>query len=364
MRDDLLRGFHARHGARWSPTLPGGDAVADYGRPEAEYASVAGSVGLIDTSVRGRLALLGSDRVDFLNGQVTQNVHALKPGEGCLAFLVNARARAQALLRVYRSSEALQLEFDAGLTAAVVRRLEQFVIAADVQVVDLSESLGVWTLAGPRAESVLRTSGLRGSSGSEWPQGMGLVEAGDGTGIRIARGDRLGSAGFDLFVPVAAMVEVGERLLAAVRAVGGGLCGGDAAEIRRVELGIPMYGADIDDSNLAPEVGLNDAAVSTTKGCYIGQEVISRIRTYGQVTRTLCRIRIEGALVAPPRPRTPLVHGGKEVGYVTSAVRSPESGGVVGLGYVRREVPDTAALTVCAGDADAVVRVVGPVRAP
>jgi folate-binding protein YgfZ len=142
---------------------------------------------------------------------------------------------------------------------------------------------------------------------------------------------RLGSRGLDLFVPMAGMKDAAEQLLER----GGRLCGWQALETARIEAGIPRFGADMDETNLAPEA-LDTRAISYAKGCYIGQEVIARVRTYGQVARSLRTLRLEGATAAPARG-TKLFLGDKEAGITTSAVLSPALEAVIALGYVRRE---------------------------
>jgi folate-binding protein YgfZ len=118
---------------------------------------------------------------------------------------------------------------------------------------------------------------------------------------------------------------------------GGRWCGFDAAEARRIELGIPRFGVDMDDSNLAPEAGIERRAICYNKGCYIGQEVIARIRTYGQVAKVLRRLRWMGGS-RPPGRGDRLLREGKEVGYITSAVHGADGVGGPALGYVRREL--------------------------
>jgi folate-binding protein YgfZ len=140
----------------------------------------------------------------------------------------------------------------------------------------------------------------------------------------------------DLFVPAAAMQEMAARLLAR----GGRLCGWQALETARLEAGRPRFGADMDETNLAPEA-LDTRAISYTKGCYIGQEVIARIRTYGQVAKSLRGLRLGGDAQEAPARGAKLFFGEKEVGSITSAVWSPALRALIALGYVRREANQT-----------------------
>jgi folate-binding protein YgfZ len=166
---------------------------------------------------------------------------------------------------------------------------------------------------------------------------------------------RLGTAGFDLFIPVAAVGAVLDKLIEAARRVGGGVCGMEAFEVARVEAGVPRFGAELDETVLPPEAGLDATAVSYTKGCYIGQEVLNRIRTIGHVNRTLVGLRFDDAAAPRPVKGGKLLADGREVGVVTSAVFSPRLGAPIALGLVRREqaTPGTA-LALAGGGASRV----------
>ena len=159
--------------------------------------------------------------------------------------------------------------------------------------------------------------------------------------VYVANQPRIGTAGFDLFVPADALPAAAEALLTAAQAAGGGFCGWAALETARIEAGLPRFGADMDGTNLPPEAGLDRRAVSYSKGCYIGQEVIARIRTYGQVAKSLRGLRLPDDLAALPSRGDKLFLGGKEAGYITSATASPALRANIALGYVRREACQT-----------------------
>jgi folate-binding protein YgfZ len=155
--------------------------------------------------------------------------------------------------------------------------------------------------------------------------------------LYLANHPRTGTAGYDLFAPLGALEALFEQFLERAKALGGGACGWQALELARVEAGIPRFGADMDETNLPPEAGLEGRAVSYSKGCYIGQEVISRIRAYGQVAKSLRGLNLARELKQLPRKRDKLFKEGREVGYITSAAASPAVGENIALGYVRRE---------------------------
>jgi folate-binding protein YgfZ len=329
-----LHDFHQAAGAVFAE-VNGQEVAAHYGDWLAEYAALREGAGVLDLSFRGRLCVLGADAQRFLNGQVTNNVKDLPVGQGCYAALVSAKGRLHSDLNIYRLENEMLLDFEPGLSEAVAQRLEKFVIAEDVQVINAAADYGLWSVQGPKAEEV--AGGL--SPGFAIPpkeMGVAKVEEAALGEIYVTNLPRLRSRGLDLFVPARAMKEAAARLLAR----GGRLCGWQALETARIEAGRPRFGADMDETNLAPEA-LDARAISYAKGCYIGQEVIARIRTYGQVAKSLRGLRLRGdGREAPPRG-TKLFLGQKEVGGITSATWSPALQGVIALGYVRREASQT-----------------------
>jgi folate-binding protein YgfZ len=156
--------------------------------------------------------------------------------------------------------------------------------------------------------------------------------------IYLIQQSRVGLAGFDLFVPTDSLGAVTDKLIAAAKSVGGRACGWEALEIARIETGIPRYGLDMDETNIPLECGIEARAVSYNKGCYIGQEVINRIHSIGHVNRELRGLKLADDLKQLPAKGDKLFHDGKEVGYVTSAVKSFALNANIALGYVRREV--------------------------
>ena len=310
------------------------ETVRDYGNPAAEYQALRESVAILDLSSRSRLCVLGADRQRFLNGQVTNNVKDLKTGLGCYAALVTAKGKMQSDLNIYCLENELLLDFEPGLGAAVQSRLEKYIIAEDAQVVDAAPHYGLLSVQGPRANAALE------NLFRDRPQKAFAVSRFEDAAfgeIYLANQPRIGTTGFDLFVPTDRLPTAIETLLTETQAAGGRLCGWTALETARIEAGIPRFGADMDETNLAPEAGLDNRAISYSKGCYIGQEVISRIRTYGQVAKSLRGLRLPDDLPALPVRGDKLFFNGKEAGYITSATASPRLRANIALAYIRRE---------------------------
>jgi folate-binding protein YgfZ len=331
-----LHEFHQHLGARFT-AVNGAEAVADYGDGLAEHAALGGTVGVLDLSFRSRLCLTGADRVRFLHGQVTNDVKKLAVGEGGYAALVTAKGKMESDLNLFVLPDELLLDFEPGLTQAVSRRLEKYIVADDVQVVDVAPHYGLLGVQGPKAEIVVRALGLF----AQVPNApLNFVKATDPTlgEIYLMHQPRLGPTGFDLFVPCVALAAVADKLIAAAKSAGGRACGWTAFETARIEAGIPRFGVDMDETNLPLECGIEARAVSYTKGCYIGQEVLNRIHSIGHVNRELRGLRLADGLKTLPARGDKLFKDGKEVGFVTSAIASPALKANIALGYVRREV--------------------------
>jgi folate-binding protein YgfZ len=326
----LLREFHRAAGAVFAE-INGQEVIAHYGDWRAEYDALREGAGVLDLSFRGRLCLLGADAQRFLNGQVTNNVKDLRVGEGCYAALVSAKGKLHSDLNIYRLENEMLLDFEPGLSASVAQRLEKFVIAEDVQVMDAAPQYGLLSVQGPKVAEVLSVLSPPLTMPAKTMSAARKEEAAFGE-LYLTNMPRLRTRGADLFAPTTAMKDLAGRLLTN----GARLCGWQALETARIEAGIPRFGADMGESNLAPEA-LDTRAISYAKGCYIGQEVIARIRTYGQVAKSLRGLRLVGEGEDAPPKGTKLFLGEKEVGAITSAVWSPVLKTVIALGYVRRE---------------------------
>ena len=372
----MLQEFHRSLGARFAE-LNGAQIVTDYGDWLAEHAALRETAGVLDLSFCSRLCLVGADRARFLHGQVTNDVKKLRTGEGCYAAITTAKGKMESDLNIFCLADELLLDFAPGLTEKISRRLEKFIVADDVQIVDAAPHYGLLSVQGPEAEAVVRALGLFGvppSGGAtvanpsrvnaELPtQPLASVKISDATlgEVYLMRHARVASerrapsrpepvdvtqlaetvlgvpAGFDLFVPNSSLGAVADKLTAAAKEIGGRACGWQSFETARIEAGIPRFGADMDETNLPLECGIESRAITYTKGCYLGQEVINRIHSVGHVNRELRGLRLADDLGVPPVRGDKLFHAGMEVGHVTSAVKSPVFKANIALGYVRRE---------------------------
>lgn len=287
-----------------------------------DYQALTKGAAFIDFSNRGRFCLVGNDRQTFINGQVTNNVKDLRVGEGCYAALANAKGKMTSDLNIFVLKDEILLDFEPGLADRVKERLDKFIIADDVQIVDASSTFGLISVLGPKAVATCQSVGWR------VPKESYRIDLQDS--VYIANVPRLGSAGVDIYFPID-----GENPANGLKNAAVETCSNEAFETERIEQGMPKFGVDMDENTLAPEA-LGETAINYSKGCYIGQEVIARIRTYGQVAKALRGIRFEPN--APiPKHGDKIFHDGKEVGWITSATFSPKLERPIALGYVRKE---------------------------
>jgi folate-binding protein YgfZ len=335
MNSLALHEFHHSLNARFGE-LNGMEVVLSYGDTAGENTALRQNAAVLDLSFRSRICLTGADRVRFLHGQVTNDVKRLRVGEGCYAALTTAKGKMESDLNIYCLQDELLLDFEPGLAERISQRLEKFIVADDVQVVDVVPHYGLLSVQGPKAEAVVRALEISSEIPAKPLQSAKVSEAMVGE-IYLVNQPRVALAGYDLFVPINSLGAVADKLIAAAKSVGGRATGWDALEIARVEAGIPRFGVDMHETNIPLECGIEARAVSYSKGCYIGQEVINRIHSIGHVNRELRGLRLEGDLKSQPAKGEKLFHEAREVGYITSAVKSPALDAYVALGYVRRE---------------------------
>jgi glycine cleavage system T protein len=315
---------------------------------QAEYAAVRGAAGLFDFSHRAAFAVRGADRVRFLQGMVTNDVKAVAPGQGTYAALLNAQGHLLADLRVYRDEEAFLIDSDADLRDKILATLNHYVIMDQVEF----EPLDFFALAfqGPRSRALLEKTlhiDIPAMKGFEH-----FTTNYGGSPARVVCASATGEEGYEVWAP-------GKGILAIWGAACGQAptydmlpCGTEALEILRIEAGIPRYGAELDEDTLLLEAGLLNA-VSFTKGCYVGQEIVERIRTQGHVNWKLVGLVSDAAQL--PQAGEKLLAEGKEIGEVTSACFSPHLHKDIALAYLRREVADPGVKLVLASGAHALV---------
>jgi folate-binding protein YgfZ len=297
---------------------------------DADYEVLRHGAGLADRSAYGRLVLTGADRQRFLNGQVTCDVKALTPGSGAYGFFTSPQGKVLADASVLLHADEIWLELPPGREEAIAAQLRKYIIVDRVEVRPLA-GYRVLTLLGPRAAEVLRTL-ASDLPESPWSH-LTLPELGDG--VTLVRQDGLGVSAWSLWTPEAAAAALSARLLDVPGVPGVRPVGPEALEVVRAEAGIPLYGKDFGAENFPQETGLEERAVSYTKGCYLGQEVVARIHFRGGVHKGLAGL-VFPVGSAVPAVGTKLVCEEKEVGTLQTAVRSPALGRPIGLAILHQ----------------------------
>ncbi len=311
-----------------------------------EYRAVREGAGLVESLSRAPIAVTGPDRASFLQGLLTNDIVALAPGTGCYAAYLTPQGRMIADVRVLELGDRLILDVPAAVKDGVLGKLDQSIFTEDVQLQDLSSGWRQLGVHGPRAPEVLeRVIGdALPPDLATWPEFRNARFSDDGGSLVITSTRALGEIGFEVFVER----DRGDVLRQTLRAAGAVEVGPATMEVLRVEAGRPEFGVDMDEETIPLEAGLADRAISFTKGCYVGQEVVIRIlhRGHGRVARRLVGLAIDADPDPPnvPARSAALVHGDQPVGEVTSAVASPAVGKPIALGYVKRDFaePGTA----------------------
>lgn len=340
--DTAVRELHLQLGGRFEP-YDGVEAVADYGSFADELRALRTGVALIDRSWVEVLELTGEDRSRFLGSQMTSDVAALGPGEANYGLFVSAKGRVEADAVVLAGSDRLLIELPAGCSVAIGERLSKYVIVDRVEI-DSSAGWRALTLAGPRAPELLTT--VLGEAPAEpWRHRAASCA---GHELWAAYQPLFRRPAFTLWQRPGSVADILARLVAEEGVVP---VGWRALEGHRVELGWPAFGRDFGPENFPQECGLEDDAVSYTKGCYLGQEVVARIHYRGGVQRRLCQLRLTG--VEAGALGSSLLGEGREVGRLTSFAALPE--GELGLAILHRRAEAGAKLEVEGGGTAEVV---------
>lgn len=295
----------------------------------SEYAAVRGSgAGLIDLSDRGRIRVSGSEATMFLNGLITNDMKTLAENRWMPAAFPTVQGRLIGAVRVARGSKDFLIDTDAASHEAVLKTISRFTLAGDFRVTDLTAETAMLSVQGERAREAIEKVFAR--SFLDLP-GNGVVETEwQGAPLTIIRATHTAEDGFDVVIENARA----SQLRQAFAEAGVPPVSAETFEILRIEAGIPRYGRDMDETTIVTETNLDDA-VSFTKGCYVGQEIIVRIKHRGHVAKKL--VGLEFDTDRPIEAGTPIKMGEQEIGRVTSSAFSPTVRKTIALGYVRYE---------------------------
>src|SRR5256714_10346558 len=302
----------------------GATTAARFADLQAELAALRDACGVYDLGFRAKFSLSGEDRVRWLNGMVTNNIRDLAPGHGLYAFLLNPQGHILGDLYAYNRGESIAVDTDRNQAERILATFDHYIIMDDVEVKDVSDDITALGVAGPEAREVLAAAGFM------IPEMQGLQiqpVSWKGMDCSLVCGER---GNYEIWIASSGARQLWDALLAS----GAGPGGFEALEQERVEAGIPAYGVDIRERDL-PQETEQARALNFNKGCYVGQEIVERIRSRGSVHRKFTGLLVDGTV--PPGSK--ISANGKDVGEITSIAACPTAENkTVALGYIRREM--------------------------
>ena len=282
------------------------------------YTAARERAAFVERGDRGAIVVSGADRASYLQGLLTNDIAALAPGTGCYAAYLTAQGRMIADMYVYELGDVILLTLDRAVKDAVIAKLDQFIFSEDVQLGDVTDTFAHIAVVGPEAPRVAAAAlgGVDAGALAALPEHGNLRVASTHGAAIVARVADAGEPGFDLSVERAQAAGVKSALTSA---------------------GVPKFHRDMDEETIPLEAGIEDRAISFTKGCYVGQEIVIRVlhRGHGRVARKLVGIALTGA--QPPPSGARIRSGDREIGDVTSSTMSPALQRPIALGYVHRD---------------------------
>jgi len=314
-----------------NPSVVHDDAVrsaSDLGSLRSEFAELLSGCGLLDLSSRAKIALTGSDRVRWLNGMVTNNIRDMAVGRGVYAFLLNPQGHILGDMYAYNRGDSLMLDSDQSELEKLLAIFDRYIIMDEVEVSNVSDRVQALGIAGPKASQVLRSAGFDLTP----LQSLQLADVTwQNAAVTVVRGDHPGVDWYELWTAP----EYVSTLRLALAQAGAKPVSAAAQELLRIAAGIPRYGQDIRERDLPQETS-QERSLHFSKGCYVGQEIVERIRSRGAVHRKFAGFEVMGPL---PAPGAKIQADGKDVGEITSATSLPVKDGErrVAIGYIRRE---------------------------
>jgi folate-binding protein YgfZ len=330
----------------------GATSAACFSDPQQEFAALRHDCGVYDLGYREKVSLTGADRTRWLNGMVTNNIRDLTVGHGAYAFLLNPQGRILADLYAYNRGESILVDTDADQLEKMIATFDHYIIMDDVVITKLGEHMTSLGVAGPKSRAVLESAGI------SLPQiqplevvtpkcecDCGCIEC------SVVRGEDPVRESYEIWIVPRDVLKLWQALVAA----GAGPVGWEALELDRIVSGIPRYGVDLRDRDL-PQETCQERALNFSKGCYVGQEIVERIRSRGAVHRKFSGFVIDGAIEIAAG--TKITSDEKEAGEITSAATVAANGRerTVALGYIRREAGTPGREVAIGGSKATIVR--------
>jgi glycine cleavage system T protein len=333
MKQSRLHSQHVQLGATFEEVTDW-DMPAHYGDTEAEHGAVRQSVGLADLSHRGKLRVTGDDRVKWLQSVISNDILPLQPGQGRYSSFLTHKGKMLTYFRVYVQSDAVVIEDAGEIGETTYQALRKFLLyGTKAKMENCAETWGLLLLSGPKAATVLK-SAFGVDVGDLKLVNFVAAQIGGQTAL-VMRTEETGEVDLEILLPADGLPAAWNSLLQAGAAHGIKPVGSHAREALRIEAGIPKAGPELNEEIVPPEANLEDKAFSLTKGCYPGQEAVARMDTYGNVRRHLVGLVLKDSTIPPKGSK--LFSGDREVGWISSAVRSPQLKQVIALGFPLRD---------------------------
>jgi hypothetical protein len=320
--------------------VDGANAAAHFGDWQREYTSASERAAVFDCSSLSKVELTGRDRARFLHNLCTNDIKRLVSGTGCESFLTNVQGKILFFVRVFCQAESIWLDTVPGVAAPLLAHLDRYLITEQVNLADRSPQFAQLLVIGPQARECLTGAAAAAVRElSDWGHDVISIA---GEKCILIHNTALVRPAYELRIPAGSVAAVWQALWQAGQPYGLRPIGSRAFESLRIEAGWPVYGHDINESNLPQEIGRTERAVSFTKGCYLGQETVARIDALGHVNRHFIGLLIPAGTEPPPR-EAKISWAAKTIGHITSSAYSPALRHAIALGYVRRgqEQPGT-----------------------
>ena len=333
MKQSPLHERHAALGATLEDRA-GWSVPADYGDAPAEHESVRRRAGIADLSHRGKLRVTGDDRIKWLQSVISNDILSLKPGQGRYSSFLTHKGKMLTYFRAYMQPDSVVVEDVGEIGDTTFQALRKFLLyGTKAKLENCGETWGLLLVSGPKAAAIIRAVFGRD------PSPLGLLDFVTtdiaGKSAMIIRTEETGEEDFEILLPGDATTAAWDQVMRAGQEHGIRPFGSRTREALRMEAGLPLAGPDLNEEIVPPEANLEGKAFSLTKGCYPGQEVVARMDTYGSVRRRLVGLVIEDAVI--PARGAKLFSGDREVGWVSSAARSPQLQSVIAFAFPLRD---------------------------
>ncbi|MDF0665926.1 MAG: aminomethyltransferase family protein [Nitrospira sp.] len=333
MRQSRIHQQHAQLGATFE-NITGWEIPAHYGDVAAEHRAVRRTVGIADLSHRGKLRVTGEDRVKWLQSVISNDILPLQPGQGRYSSFLTHKGKMLTYFRLYMQTEAVMLEDIGEIGDATFQALRKFLLyGTKAKLENCAESWGLLLISGPKALHVVQ-SAFGVDVTDLKPVDFVAAQIG-GHHALVLRTEETGEIDIEVLLPTDGLPAAWTSAMQAGDKFGMRAIGSHAREALRLEAGLPKAGADLNEEIVPPEANLEEKAFSLNKGCYPGQEVVARMDTYGNVRRKLVGLVLKDTVV--PSHGAKLYSGDREVGWISSAVHSPQLNKVIAFGFPLRD---------------------------